>query len=193
MNKIFGIGFHKTGTSTLDKALSLLGYNVTGKQLHLVEELKQNNYNSIIKLGNKFDAFQDNPWPILYEPLDKYFPDSKFILTIREDEKWLKSIVNFFGEQNTEMRKWIYGIGHPKENEEIYLNRYKKHNNDVIEYFKNRPDDLLIIDFSEGNSWKKICCFLGKEIPNDPFPHEKKTDYSNTSFIKQVYKKIAKK
>ena len=191
--KIFGIGFHKTGTTTLDKALTLLGYNVTGKKLDLVEDIKQNNYNSIIKLVNEFDAFQDNPWPLLYRFLDKQFPNSKFILTIRDDEKWLKSIVNFFGEKDTEMRKWIYGVGHPKGNEEIYLNKYKKHNNDVKDYFKNRKEDLLIIDYSKGSSWEKICNFVEKEIPNKPFPHEKKTNYSEKKLLKKIYNKLVKK
>ena len=43
------------------------------------------------------------------------------------------------------MRKWVYGVGFPQGNEDIYLERYKFHNEDVLNYFKDRPGDLLVV------------------------------------------------
>ncbi|RLD45736.1 MAG: hypothetical protein DRJ05_00225 [Bacteroidetes bacterium] len=175
--KIFGIGFHKTGTKTLKSSFEMLGYKVTGYRKDLLEPIKRKKYKAISRVVKEHDAFQDNPWPLLYKTLDKKFPGSKFILTIRDDEKWIKSVVNFFGNESTDMRKWIYGIGYPSGNEELYLRVYKKHNADVKEYFKNRPNDLLLIDLTTGEGWEKICPFLGKQIPKKNFPHINKGIY----------------
>lgn len=178
MGKVFCIGFHKTGTKTLKHALTHLGYRVSGPNLELVDGLSKDNYSATFNLVHNFDAFQDNPWPLLFQTLDKNFPDSKFILTLRDEEKWIKSVVNYFEYRNTNMRQWIYGIGYPKGNEEIYLNRFRKHNADVLEYFGKRPQDLLVIDVTLGDGWEKLCPFLNKEIPSAPFPYVNKATYS---------------
>jgi hypothetical protein len=174
MNKIFGIGFHKTGTKTLQYSLEALGFNVCGPRQDLLGAVKREKYRAVFRVVNNFDAFQDNPWPVLYEKLDKKFPDSKFILTVRDEDKWIKSIINHFGSVDSNMRRWIYGIGYPLGNEELYLKVYKKHNAEVMEYFSARPNDLLIIDLTAGEGWEKICPFLGKQIPEKDFPHVNK-------------------
>jgi len=179
MKKVFGIGFHKTGTKSLGRALGILGYSVCGWPRHdLLNSVKIKKHKTIFKVVNSYDAFQDNPWPLIYKTLDKKFPDSKFILTVRDEEKWIKSIVNYLGNDSTDMRKWIYGIGYPLCNEELYLSVYKKHILDVKEYFKNRPNDLLIMDLTAGEGWEKICQFLGKQIPEKVFPHANKGEYN---------------
>jgi hypothetical protein len=172
--KVFGIGFHKTGTSTLDIALKKLGYNVCGVRHDLTEKLFEHDLNPIFKIVDKYDAFQDNPWPILYKELDKRYSHSKFILTLRNEDKWIQSVVNYFGDSDTEMRRWIYGVGHPKGNEEIYLEKYRNHNHEVVEYFKDRKDDLLVVSWENGDGWKELCQFLGKSIPDIEFPHANK-------------------
>ena len=63
---------------------------------------------------------------------------------------------------------------------EVFLARYKQHNAEVREYFKNRPDDLLVLNMSpaaqsEGglsqeHLWKQLCRFLDRPIPNVPYP-----------------------
>jgi len=127
-------------------------------------------YNMAFDLAKRFDAFQDNPWPILYKELDERFPGSKFVLTVRSTSDWIKSVVNHFAEEETPMREWIYGVGRPKGNEAIYIERYERHNREVMEYFKNREEDLLILDIAGGEGWGKLCPFLGKGTPPMPFP-----------------------
>jgi len=189
MNKIFGIGFHKTGTSSLGDALEVLGYKVCGSRTDLAGDLMKGNLEPAFNIVELFDAFQDNPWPILYRELDKKFPNSKFILTIRDSDKWLESSVNYFGYSNTKMREWIYGVGHPKGNEQIFLNRYNKHNKEVLDYFKDRPNDLLIFSLENGDGWEKICSFLDKKIPSVPFPWANKRENVLKRFIKNRFKK----
>lgn len=169
--KIFGIGFHKTGTSSLARALDMLGYNVTSSfgltDTNIAETVVSQAYGIV----PQFDAFQDNPWPIIYRELDEQFPNSKFILTIRPTEKWLNSVVQHFGGRTTVMREWIYGVGDPRGNEAIYRARYEQHNDEVRGYFVSRPGQLLILNLTEGEGWEKLCPFLNAPIPTDPFPH----------------------
>jgi len=189
--KIFCIGFHKTGTKSLATALSKLGYSITGPNGVKDSKIDQNVYTMAHKLVKKFDAFQDNPWPIIYKEMDKSYPGSKFILTLRDTNSWIKSIVSHFGRRKTPMRKWIYGVGFPKGNENIYIRKYENHNKEVRTYFKNRPNDLLILDLTKGEGWEKLCPFLGKEIPNIPFPHRNKAEIRTKE--ERLHRKIVRK
>lgn len=176
--KIIGVGFQKTGTSSLDAALKELGYKVLGHRTDLAKDLFEGKIDKVLKITEDYDAMQDNPWALLYKELDKKYPGSKFILTIRNEEKWIKSVVNHFGTSNTEMRRWIYGVGHPEGNENLYLERYRAHNKEVKKYFENRQEDLLILEWEKGDGWEKLCSFLNKPVPNKEFPHTNKGIYS---------------
>jgi hypothetical protein len=176
-SKIFGIGFHKTGTSSLGLALTQLGYHVTGpngaQTSNMGYEYARQLAFQLVDEG-KFDSFKDNPWPLLYRELDERYPHSKFILTIRPTEDWIKSVVRYFDTKSTPMRTWIYGVGSPKGHESIYRARYEKHNEEVMSYFQHRPNDLLVLRITEGDGWEKLCSFLNQKIPSIPFPDENK-------------------
>ena len=180
--KVFGIGFHKTGTSSLSLALQILGYVVQGARTDLAHHLFNHNIQPFYDIANKNEAFQDNPWPVLYKEMDKKFPGSKFILTVRDEQKWIKSVINHFGAKHTEMRRYIYGVGHPKGNEEIYIQRYLNHINEVKAHFELRTTDLLVVDWEKGDGWTEICQFLHKPIPNCKFPHVNRGDYYGGKF-----------
>ena len=46
-----------------------------------------------------------------------------------------------------------------------------RHNAEVVEYFKDRPDDLLVMDITKEDPWPRLCAFLGEPVPSVPFPH----------------------
>lgn len=196
--KVFGIGFHKTATTSLASALQQLGYTVTGPNGINNPDIASQAENIVYELAEKFDAFQDNPWPLYYRELDKKYPDSKFILTLRPTQKWINSLCRHFSTRTTPMREWIYGEDHgcPVGNEQIYTDRYDQHNNEVLEYFKNRPDDLLLFNITEGDGWDKLCPFLGEPMQPSPFPsdnlaanREKELENDN-NLIKRIIRKI---
>lgn len=169
--KVFGIGFHKTGTTSLGDALALLGYRVTGPNgIHVEGMDRAGAWRLASGLLPDFDAFQDNPWPPLFRELDRELPGSKFVLTVRPEPDWLRSVIRDFGQKTTPMREWIYGVGTPLGNEEIFLERYRRHNLEVIEYFDGRNDDLLVMAITEGDGWGSLCPFLGRPLPDAPFP-----------------------
>lgn len=161
--KIFGIGLSRTGTTSLTKALELLGYEIIhAPRPHFLPELYD-----VIK---EVDGATDLPIAFQYKELDKLFPNSKFILTTRSLESWLKSCWEYpilyrrsrrFPESN--LGVLMYGR---KFN---FRHTYIRHHKQVIKYFKDR--DLLIMNLPEGDGWNELCSFLGKEIPNIPFPH----------------------
>jgi hypothetical protein len=47
---------------------------------------------------------------------------------------------------------------------------YETHVRDVARYFQDRPRDLLVLDICAGESWDKLCPFLGRPVPATPFP-----------------------
>lgn len=158
----------------MGRALDALGYRVCGA-VGLTEPDVADNIRRIAfgKVAD-FDAFQDNPWPILFRELDEKWPGSRFILTIRNEDNWLRSVLRHFGSQAHPMQQWIYGVGYPKGNEEIFLERYRSHNAEVVEYFRDRPGDLLVIDIESGDLWQPICEFLSLDVPQNAFPHANK-------------------
>lgn len=197
--KIFCIGRNKTGTTSLKSSLKELGFKVGSQRKGevLIREWHQNNFKPIIELAKTADAFQDIPfsYPDTYKHLDKNFPNSKFILSIRNSpEEWYNSVVRFhsevFGRGNKPTVKqlknarwvwkgWIYEAMYnlyntpPDDpyNKEILINHYIEYNNQVIEYFKDRPNDLLIINLSDSDSYQKFYSFLGVEPKRSTFPH----------------------
>lgn len=168
--KVFGIGFHKTGTKSLRKALATLGYEVTGPDGAQDPAIADRAVAVALGLATEHDGFSDNPWPLLYRELDVAFPGSRFVLTVRDESQWIDSVVRFFGAAESPMREWIYGVGTPVGNEATYLTRYRRHNADVLEYFRDR-DDLLVMDLESGDGWKELCGFLGVATPASRFPH----------------------
>ena len=186
--RVFGIGFHKTGTSSLARVLYILGYNVAGYISDQEKKLTKEEITEVMLSDmDNFDAAQDTPWFIFYRMLDEEFPRSKFILTTRDENKWIKSVVKHFGKKTIKMHELIYGTGVAKGNEDIYLTKYREHHAEVKAYFADRPDDLLIIDMAEENKWEKVTSFLGfLDVPNLDFPHANKNVVRKKTFLEKV-------
>ncbi len=176
--KVFCIGWHKTGTSSLGLALIELDYTVVGCRLDLEGCMRSGNYEDALKIAERFDAVQDVPWALLYKELDQAFPGSKFIFTDREDEAWLRSAIGHFGDTYHSMHEWIYGAGSCVGNEDVYLARYRQHRLDVKQYFSARPNDILSMNLGRSEGWDELCRFLGCEIPKKLWPHANKGKHS---------------
>jgi hypothetical protein len=198
--KIFGIGLSKTGTVSLTDILKILGYDAIHAPLplYLCDGLRDTIDNH--------DGFTDSNIAYQYKELDKLYPNSKFILTIRPIIDWLRSYETFLLDRNIKIdpnwRKLQYYLyGSRVFNRRKFRKGFVKHYYDVKKYFKDRPDDLFIMDFGKTNRWKEVCDFLGKPIPRllvswsdtvtyiPEFPHQNKT----TEERKQRYNKNNKR
>jgi hypothetical protein len=170
-NKIIGLGLSRTGTTSLGLALEKLGF----KTIHFPIQIYSKND---LSLYSQYDAFVDLPIPLYYKDIDKMFPNSKFILTIRDEQAWLESMKWLF---ETGKILWKHGAVLDQLHRDIYETDvfdvktlsfiYRKYNNEVVEYFKNRENDLLILDLNNGDlNYHKLCSFLNTPILNEPFP-----------------------
>ena len=167
-SKIFGIGLSRTGTTTLNEVLVQLGY----KSVHYPNEGEL--------FSMRFDAATDIPVTVRYKELDKYFPNSKFIYTVRNKEEWLDSIVPYLerkrgwnmAQTQVDIRTQVYGSPFPNRAQASAA--YDSHHNDIINYFKKRKQDLLILDIIGGDSTKLLTDFLGVDPIDPEFPHKNK-------------------
>jgi len=187
-NKIFGIGCPKTGTSTLGRCFVILGFSHKGWDPKLWKKYQKGDFEAVFKVAERFDSFEDGPWngPCLvhnyhsdsfYKRLDKRFPNSKFILTIRDTDDWIKSHEGWFSSKGLKLISKKYRIEEYDKKRATIISRYENRNKEIINYFKNKPEDLLVINICKGKGWNKLCSFLGLQVPKDPFPHENRTPY----------------
>jgi hypothetical protein len=182
--RIFGIGMHKTATSSLDAALKILGYDSahweTGAWArHIWEEMIAAGVSRTLE---KRYALSDVPITILYEQLDAAYPGSKFILTLRDEVQWLQSVRNHWSYRKNRFR-WEWNVypfsnrihrviyGQTNFDALVFLERYRRHNAEVKKYFDGR-NDLLVLDMDAGAGWHELCRFLDRPVPAVPYPKE---------------------
>jgi hypothetical protein len=153
-------------------------------------------------------AFQDVPFslPYTYQALDQIFPHSKFILTVRDSaDQWYESLTLYdaalFGQGHVptasdlqaatyrypgyayDIHRWLYNTP-PDDlyNRAALIVNYTAHNTAVIEYFRHRAADLLVLNVAEPGAYDRLCRFLGKPCTGQEFPWENKT----TEFTRQL-------
>jgi hypothetical protein len=136
--------------------------------------------------------------PYLYVVLDYVFPNSKFILSVRDDsEQWYNSISKFHGKrfgkegeiptkedlQNAKYVQtgWVwnsfkerYGDFEDLYNKERLISYNENYNHSVRKYFQNNKN-FLEINISERDAINKLSSFLEIKAKYDCFPHENKT------------------
>lgn len=199
-NKVFILGFHKTGTTSITKAMLRLGYRVCGN-MNQINEFDSRHHTTLdlfdmaLPIIDRYDVFEDTPWFMLYEELLENYPDSKFILTLRNPESWYKSVLKHFGGYSEwNFHSWIYkGHGDPIGNKDLYIYTYTKHNKAVQEYFKLKNKKLLVMHLPEDFNWKILCDYLECKIPWGKFPHANSATSRNTwmrtflDYLKKAY------
>jgi hypothetical protein len=180
--KVFGLGLSKTGTSSLTAALNILGVT----SIHYpydertLSQLQSGNFR--LSLLDTYQSITDLPAVPFYEEFDREFPNSKFILTVRDLDGWLRScemhwqlldewVASFpeFERAHSYLSELVYG-GQTFERDRFAL-RYETHLTRVKKYFAARKKDLLVLDICNGEGWSKLCSFLSVEEPALPFPH----------------------
>lgn len=180
--KIFGIGLSKTGTTSLYAALGELGYrSATFRHMRDagLEGWFQGDFSK--DYLTEWDAVTDNPISVFYPQLDERYPGSKFILTLRERDAWLASTKKQWSKRKdltpdalafrTRVRTAVYGS--TGWSESSFSRVAETHERDARQYFRDRPDDFLVMNVFQGDGWETLCPFLGKPIPDTPFPNVK--------------------
>lgn len=192
--RIFGIGLHKTATTSLNNALQILGFD----SAHWMgADWARMIWDELASAGRSITverhyALLDLPISILYEKLDAVYPGSKFILTVRDEKKWLKSIGEHWGrDANSARASWDVDMmshrmhrmiyGQKSFNAGIFLETYRQHNSEAADYFRHRPKDFLVLDLEKGDGWPQLCRFLNVPQPLVPYPTLRSVELSNTA------------
>ncbi len=180
--KVFAIGLSRTGTTSLNSALKILGYQsvhwwnpITRDLLHQEDFLL-------------FDAFTDISISHQFEWLYHTYPNSKFILTMRPIESWAKSVNDHYVSQHdTNGPKQLNNPSAKKRYRnragQLEANLYAQHDNwsdaytyftkRVYSFFEDKPKDrFLEMSITEGEGWENLCPFLGKPTPEVNFPNQ---------------------
>jgi hypothetical protein len=186
--KIFCIGQNKTGTTSMASILENAGYRVAPQQPaeEMLHEWSMRNFKRLISFCRKYDAFQDVPFSFDYtfQALDIAFPNSKFILTVRDStSKWYESTVRFHTKRlgldaiptaqhlmddPGVWKGWIweafkenYGVSESAPFDKGILTRhYEEYNRRVCKYFENRSEDFLKINLSDSDASDRLSSFL---------------------------------
>lgn len=202
--KIFCIGRNKTGTTSIAKAFRELGY-IVGDQPEAerlcAEHYFERRFEPIAAYCKSAQVFQDVPfsYPYTYIYLDQVFPGSKFILTERDDpEQWYSSITRFHAKlwgtdgapptaaqlKSAPYRRTGFAYNTVKVHgttddspydKETMIAHYVAYNRAVKDYFKFRPDDLLVLNLGKRSDYERFIAFLGVTSTRTEFPRENVT------------------
>lgn len=195
--KIFCIGYNKTGTTSLSELMRMNNISVAPQKPfeYNLESFFYKNFSTYIQMIKddyyEYTFFQDVPFslPDFYKVLDKEFPDSKFILTIRDNEDvWYNSLIRFYKKNFPNFYNpkkisgyiyegWIFkiltfGYGAPKTNpysESCLKQSYLKHISEVKKYFDNK-NNLLIVNLKDVDLVNKLENFLDFELRYKSIP-----------------------
>jgi Sulfotransferase domain len=194
---VWGIGLTRTGTTSLHRALEILGY----QSVH---------YPTLSQLFHQpLEAATDEPVAVTYKYLDFLHPQSKFVLTEREEDDWIRSTTGHRKRHFDRHRAWspsespfnkpgadwiqsqvstILGQGLLRDrtvervftqmtlyetlefDEERFRRGNRRYHDDVTRYFADRPGALLRMRICEGEGWERLCEFLEQKVPKVPFP-----------------------
>jgi hypothetical protein len=202
MRKVFGVGFSKTGTTSLEIALQDFDLNVcrghweSNHSNYLMSLFVNQDFEEIRRMTSYWDAYADAPWGggDLYLKLHEWYPDAKFILTVRDPNKWFRSFTNMIKEHESEDGSFtefhkngkygaalfferIYKVEDIRNQKEKIISYYESINKSIEDYFKGNPN-FIKIDLTaneDSENWIALAKFLEMSVPDKPFPHSNST------------------
>ncbi|XP_078481862.1 uncharacterized protein LOC100176328 isoform X3 [Ciona intestinalis] len=201
--KVIVAGFSKTGTKTMQAALTELGYNVYDYMENfefLEKEWKQictvgGSTELFRKMYENVDAVTDLPGCAFWDEILKAFPDAKIVLTMRDEEQWWKSmqkqheenaslimqmIVTIsptgrrFAQHGRRILKSVIGDTMALTSQKMNETLFKMtYRRHNAHVLQNAPKDQLLV-FNFKDGWEPLCKFLGVPVPDTPFHHKNK-------------------
>ncbi|MGH8906675.1 MAG: sulfotransferase family protein [Egibacteraceae bacterium] len=186
--KVFGLGMSRTGTHSLTAALHVLGFDTVHYPADRATLDTLIRGDARFPLLAHYDGITDVTSAPYYEDLDRAWPGSKFVLTVRDEESWLRSCGAHWtvpmgdkrreGEERqiyVELQRFLRAAvyGSHEFDEERFRRVHRRHVEDVTRYFAGREHDLLVLDIVAGDGYERLSPFLGVPVPEQPFPKQK--------------------
>lgn len=149
--KVFCIGLHKTGTTSIHQLFLASGLGA----LHAITWSQPEGRG----LLDRYQAFSDGV-PDNFAALDREFPRARFILNVRNLDEWLDSHIE---NQNHLRRHWPSVPLATTDYVRDRICQRNEHHLAVLEYFRHRPDDLLVVNFvRDADAATRILQFIGR-------------------------------
>ena len=169
VDKVFCVGYRRTGTSSFSEAMKILGYKHCTWDPVVWDWYKRGKFRTILRHAKYFDSFDDLPWSIIdfVKIIDKTFPNSKFVLLERDPDEWIISFEKF--------KIKLGGSCFNEEYKKLRIEMFIERNNLIKTCFCNRPRDFLEINVAGDDSFERLCHFLGLEAIQAEFPHLNKS------------------
>ena len=205
---VIGVGLPRTGTSSLQAALEILGFAPCHHMTELLKKPVQSKTFARILDGDEVDFHEllkgyrssvDVPTVLFYKELHQIYPKAKLVLTIRDsDEEWYECFKNSIS--TIWLDNFFFIIIYPIRNLRLlcivarkiaqrWINEYgtigphihQLHNARVIQ--ENKPSELLVFNVKEG--WTPLCQFLNVPCPQDiPFPNGNYPEYIQSRLLR---------
>jgi len=198
--KIIGAGYGRTGTLSLKSALETLGYNRCHHMIEVINKPGEAHKwldaidNPAVNWDELFEGFEACvDWPAchFYQQLADYYPEAKVLLTVRDPGAWFESMsattLNVIrprltdpGNRNLGAELVVKGALNGNIDDPVHgAEMFRRHTAEVIASID--ADRLLVYDVSEG--WAPLCEFLGKPVPDAPFPRVNSRDEFHDIFF----------
>ena len=182
MNRIFQIGFNRCATTSLFYFFNKNGVpsyhfrGLNGKNLAKIMKRNADKGSPVLTGTDDKIFFSDMEdfvpqrlfaYAEYYKLLDQQYPDSRFILNIRNVDDWIESRARLHHGKVVEGEKRYSGARTDHEVFNIWRDHYYSHIKDVKSYFKEREADLLVFDI-DSDSISKLIKFFEGDISLDP-------------------------
>lgn len=193
---VIGAGFGRTGTESMKLALEQLGL---GRCHHMHEviadEALRDSWRQVVSgepanWDQMFDGFGCTvDWPSAYywRELAAHYPDAKILLTVRSSDSWYKSFSNTILKV-IETGDSITGMGPMLVGKKVFSGRAGDRDHAIEVYERNTADVQAafpperLLTYNVGDGWEPLCEFLGKEVPDTPFPRTNSTEQFHKTF-----------
>jgi len=182
--KVFCIGLSKTGTRSLHDALTILGLRSVhwggpdldtavqrGPEIRDAVERALRDGTPLLAELDEADAYSDIlSLSLSFDVLDRQYPGSRFVLTVRELGDWLASRSRHVAANVARQARGEYAGSFLVEDIPGWTAEALAHEANVRAHFADRPRDLLVMDIAAGAGWETLCPFLELPVPDVPFP-----------------------
>ena len=106
------------------------------------------------------------------------------ILNVRDPEDWYSELSAANKSKNSHILDYVFSDMEAlkkSQKKKKAIQKYMGINMDVIDFFAEKDEDILILEYGKHNKWKRLCEFLGTAIPDQKYP-KIKDDFKKSLF-----------
>lgn len=189
--QVVGSGLGRTGTKSLQTALTALGL---GPCHHMVEVFEHPETMALwIEAGAgrpdwdaifaNYRSMVDYPGAAYWRQLADYYPDAKVLHSVRDPDRWFEStqatifapgggVDRALSQPDSPMAAFFRSFAGPfvahMHDRTAMTDYFRRHTEEVKATIA--PERLLI--YEVGSGWEPLCEFFGVPVPDEPYPSE---------------------